>query len=265
MLSRKSWLLIGVVVSLVLCLGIVLVATSAGASNDKKWFLAVEETDAYEFPVYTGTEPLAWDDILAFLQVPDNILQEMSTDGVIETCLTYPILSIGMITSNTSMYAGFKNTLRDFNGFAELFRRDDAGQKLLALYQGISQGEAVRSSDSYIFRMRFIEYLLAQDEILTKLGVEERSILQDTCVRNMVERVQKYDGELPTDSVFFVIVRISYLDNPTFTNYAKEHGKVMFFINEGLMPLMEEQEIAEFDATINIQWGSRLITGELQH
>jgi len=116
------------------------IAMNAGASNDRAWFLTTKETDAYEFPVYTGTEPLLWQDVLVFLQVPEDVLREMSTDGVIETCLTYPIYSAGMITSSQSMYAGFQNTLRDFNGFEELFRRDDAGQQLLALYQGIDQG-----------------------------------------------------------------------------------------------------------------------------
>jgi hypothetical protein len=159
-----------------------------------------------------------------------------------------------MGTSNHSMYAGFKNTLRDFNGFAELFLRDDAGQKLLALYQGIDQSKAVHPSNPGIFRMRFIDYLLAQEEILTKLSVDERSFLQATCVRNMVERVEKYDGELPIDSVFLIIVRISYMDNPEFTAYAKEHSKTMCFINEGMMPFLDAGEAAELDAAINIQW-----------
>ena len=221
MLLRKSRLLIGVILSLVLCLGIVLVATNTGASSERKWFLTAEKTDAYEFPVYSGAEPQLWDDILTFLQVPEDILKEMSTDGVVETCLTYPILTIGMLASNQSMYVGFQNTLRNFNGFAELFRRDDAGQKLLALYQGIDQEKAVHSSDSYSFRMRFIEYLLAQDEILTKLSVEERGLLQDSCVRNVNERINKYYEQLPLDSALFVIVRISYKDDPAFATYIR--------------------------------------------
>ena len=261
MLLQKYGPLIGVVLSLVLCLGIILVATNgsgldnkASAYNNREWFLTTEETDAYEFPTYTGTEPLEWLDGIAFLQVPEEALKAMSTDGLIETCLTYPEYAAGMIFSNHSMYAGFQGTLENFNGFAELFQREDAGQKLLALYRGIDQGEAVSSSDSYILRMRYIEFLLAQNEVLTKLSVEERNVLQTACIHNVNERVQKYYEQLPLDSPIFLIARISYMDNSVFIAYAEEHSEIMFFLNTSMMLPLTEAELAEFEAAINIQW-----------
>ena len=254
MFLRKSRFLIGVVLSLVLCLGIALIATSTSASDGRAWFLTEEETDAYEFPVYTGTESLGWLGTLAFLQVPEETLKAMSTDGLIETCLTYPIYSIGMITSNQSMHAGFQNTVENFNGFAELFQREDAGRKLLALYQGIDQSKAVRSSELPYFRTMYMEYLLAQDEILTKLSIEERSALQTACIRKVSERMQKYDDQFPTESGLLIIARISYMDDPVFTAYVKEHGHIMLLVNTGIMPQLNETELAEFKDAIDIQW-----------
>ena len=250
----KKWkIIIAITLSLILCIGVLIFTIGAGASTIKKWFQTEEKTDAHLFTEYQGEEPMEWDQIVDSLQVTEEELKGMSTDGIIETCLNYPIYSIGMITSNTSMYAGFQTTCENFTGFKELFKREDAGRKLLEKYRGIDYEEVVNSQDSYALRMRYIEYIMSQEEILTKLSVDERNELKDICVKNAVERYEKYREQLPLDSVLLLIARISNMDNPAFSDYVKENEKIQSFIIDGMLVSFSEEEFNDFMSFVNIQ------------
>ncbi len=243
----KKWgTIIAISLSLILCIVILVFAVGAGASAGKKWFQTDEKTDAHVFTEYQGEEPMEWNQIVESLQVSEEELEEMSTDGIIETCLNYPIYSIGMITSNTSMYAGFQTTCESFNGFKELFKREDAGRKMFEFYQGINYEDVLTSNDSYALRVRYIEYIMSQEEILTKLGVEERNELKDICVKNAVERNEKYREQLPMDSVLLLIARIANMDDPAFSEYVNDHEKVQNFIKNGMLVAFTQEEYNDF-------------------
>jgi len=102
--------------------------------------------------------------------------------------------------------------------------------------------------------MRYIEYLLAQEEILTKLSHEERSILQSARIRNMNERLEKYHEQLPLDAAFFLVVHISNMNDSVFAAYVQEHTKIQAFLVMGMMPRLDEEEAADFEAALNIEW-----------
>ncbi|MBR3416710.1 MAG: hypothetical protein IKH09_08455, partial [Clostridia bacterium] len=139
----------------------VLITVSAGiavlGATGKMWFHKEEVTDAYSFPEYAAEEPMDWNRVRDYYQVPEDEIKAMSTEGVIETCLDYPIFGISMVTSNTSIYAGFRETLDSFIGFKELFSRPDAGRKMLEFYESIDFEDVVDSSDT-VFSLR-VRYL----------------------------------------------------------------------------------------------------------
>lgn len=96
-----------------------------------------QKSDVYNFPIKPGTEEWSklksYDERLNAYNVPENILKEMSTDGLIETCLNYP--EFRLVMTRNSIQEGYNHVKSKFNGFRELENRPDAGVKLLDKYK----------------------------------------------------------------------------------------------------------------------------------
>ncbi|MCR9226309.1 MAG: hypothetical protein NXH90_02655 [Flavobacteriaceae bacterium] len=92
-----------------------------------------EISDQYIFPIRPGMQE--WEKLtsgqqmIEALQVPDNLLKDMSSFGLVETCLDYPLLP-AMIAFDTIQY-GVERQMENFNGFHELVTREDAGSIML--------------------------------------------------------------------------------------------------------------------------------------
>lgn len=93
--------------------------------------------DQYDFPVRPGSPEWAefttGQQMIDACQVPGAILDEMSTNGLIETCLDYPLL-INMLAF-TSIQYGTERQMENFNGFGELVQKHDAATLMLARYK----------------------------------------------------------------------------------------------------------------------------------
>ena len=237
-------------VRMIIVAAAVLIAVSAGiavlGATGKMWFHKEEVTDAYSFPEYAAEEPMDWNRVRDYYQVPEDEIKAMSTEGVIETCLDYPIFGISMVTSNTSIYAGFRETLDSFIGFKELFSRPDAGRKMLEFYESIDFENVVDSSDTvFSLRVRYLEYIMAEEEILTQLTSEERSRLKAVCVENLADRVNKYSDRLPVDSLLLLTARLSYTDDPGFKAYVGEHPLLYGFLKDGWLLDFTEADLQD--------------------
>ena len=98
--------------------------------------------DAYEFPITPEKTPEEWGKLrsikkkLEVCQVPEEILETMSTEGLIETCLSYPLFS-NMMYQN-SLQDGFCQLVDGFNGLRELLSREDGAPLLLQKYLKLS-------------------------------------------------------------------------------------------------------------------------------
>lgn len=118
--------------------------------------------------------------MLKVCQIPEDILQKMSTPGLVETVLSYPLYGDMLVLSSkleTGMEEGFSAMSSRFNGFAELYARKDAGGVLLARYRAMDPG-AVEN----VFDFVFIEMLLSQKPILEGLTVQQRQKLRETAL-----------------------------------------------------------------------------------
>ncbi len=93
--------------------------------------------DAYDYPVKPGTD--AWKalgshiEMLQVCQIPEIKLQTMSTAGLVETVLNYPLFCDAWAWNTPQ--EGFNTISGQFNGLAELLKRTDAGTVLLAKYK----------------------------------------------------------------------------------------------------------------------------------
>ena len=104
---------------------------------------------------------------IAALQLPNDTLQNISTSRLLETCLYYP-LNIDAFM-NDDVVVCFKKIKSQFNGYEELFGRDDFSQVLMELYSSrdvdfIEQIDNDYDRGQYSFDYRIMELMM--NEIL---------------------------------------------------------------------------------------------------
>ena len=151
--------------------------------------------DAYTFPILPGTP--AWaaftsgQQMVDACQVPANTLQNMSTVGLVYTCLDYPLLN--NMTAHNSLQKGVRAQLVNFNGFSELSQRPDGAALLLARYQQLKPTCILNLKDEiargdYSFALTEQEMVMAQDEYLAQLSSAQRHALLQEALTKYAEK-----------------------------------------------------------------------------
>ncbi len=146
---------------------------------------AIEE-GVYRYPVTPGTD--AWFALgstqarVKALQIPGETLANMSTQTLAQACLDYPFLGEVWFAGKSPQEA--LDILADsFNGFGELFNRQDAGAELVKIYKQLAPGKpgdhwTLQQKGKYSLRLGCVELLLAQPPVLEHLRAD-RSLLQN--------------------------------------------------------------------------------------
>ena len=147
--------------------------------------------DTYIFPlrpempewaeIQTGAE------LYAVTQVPDSVLRVISTEGLLETWLSYPLLY--NIIAWTTFQQGIDNITEIFNGLQELGRRPDAGTVMLNRYKQmnlycISSFNTEDEIGGFALTFAFYEAIFSQEIFLSKLSEAEQDELLDLALRN---------------------------------------------------------------------------------
>lgn len=132
---------------LILAILMILLSTAAFATE------AIPETgkhtlsEPYEYRIVPGMEEWAEYDTLErkinACHVPDQLLESMTTEALVDTVLNYPLL-INMFAFNT-LDAGVRSVASYFGGIEELLARDDAVDKLRAYSASVD--EQIRATD----------------------------------------------------------------------------------------------------------------------
>ena len=112
----------------------------------------------YEYPIKPGMDE--WDEILdhaakiEMLQIPEHILDEMTTRALAETVMDYPFLIDMYAYGDTSL--GYEVVSETFNGLAELESRPDALSTLVE----IQQEQDIQESNSQSIRAMYLDVLI---------------------------------------------------------------------------------------------------------
>jgi hypothetical protein len=172
-------------------------------------------TDKYEFPVKQGTEE--WKQFetiekrIAALQIPEDVLTGISTEGLLETCLEFPYL-LDILHGNNAQH-GFEVLMAEFNGFRELFRRQNMINVLLEKYHDLSIDAAkIRLNNNveqgmFTFRHFVLEFMLIQDIVLMKLNAEQEKRLfllsfEHKKIKRKYSDIFSNMNELPVDLLY---------------------------------------------------------------
>lgn len=200
---------------------------------------AQNEKTSWDFPIKPGSkEWLAipeFEKRLALLDIPANILQRISTEELVRTCLNYP--EFQLIFTRNDLQSGYNFIRSMFNGFRELETRPDAGKTLMKVYAGYKpDGFDVNSTDlaigEFMSKFTFIEILIAQTEILNKLNPGDSKELMTICSQKYKVKKdrQKYYGGIGLQTTALILARQQ--DNKLI-NAKMKHGeqKIKAFIN----------------------------------
>jgi hypothetical protein len=144
---------------------------------------------------------------VAVLQLPGYDLETMSTDELLQVCLNYPMALEIMAYDNPQQ--GIEAIIRQFNGLQELMKREDAAILLLENYSKLNpkhldENWTLVKKGNFAFKFRYIELLLAQDKIFSKLNTNQRHQL-------LKESIQKFESKKKNPEVF----GLSSLSTPT--------------------------------------------------
>lgn len=135
----------------------------------------------WEYPVVPGTkewkELKTLSEIIAVQQVPESVLNNMTTEEVFQAWLDLPG-RMEMLAFNT-MQSGFEVTKKRYNVIPELLNRTDAGPVILTMYletyiPEIKSAWSSIEKGKYITDFGFTEFLLSQPEVLSTLSYEQK-------------------------------------------------------------------------------------------
>ena len=127
----------------------------------------------YQYPVVPGTEKwksfTTHQQMLDACQIPMNTIDKLNTEGLVETCLKYP-LYMDLYAYN-NLQDGFNAVTNNFNGLKALLERKDAFNIISKKYKSLDIGLVgnnlyLQEQESYSFKIMNISILLAQYDIL---------------------------------------------------------------------------------------------------
>lgn len=155
----------------------------------------------YDFPVKPNTEE--WKKLktgkqmLEVCQIPENILEKITTKALVETCMNYPLFGDFIYTNNE--FEGINWIINNFNGLKELRKRNNGTSELIRIYEKMNTS-SVRSSDENgvdnpILRQQYIELLLSSDILFNQLNNDERIQLLEISM-------DKYNEKLRNSNIY---------------------------------------------------------------
>lgn len=117
------------------------------------------------------TAPERWrqfetlEEMMEACQLPQQMLDTISTEGLIKLCYDYPLHSIYLAYNNQS--EGINVITSNFNGFDELKNRPDAAEKLIYFYDNlylpVYLSASSNENDFTILKLNYIENILASN------------------------------------------------------------------------------------------------------
>ena len=128
------------------------------ASFDRKTSENADTIDVpYEYPVLPGTSEWValgtYQNRLASCQIPEDTLQKLSTDALVQTILNYPFKM--NLYAYEDLQKGYERLRAHFNGLQELEYREDG----LAVLQSYSQAVALLEESEKTVKEFFLEDL----------------------------------------------------------------------------------------------------------
>lgn len=209
------------------------------------WFISVsviaqEIAKPYAFPVRPGSEQ--WAELSTSKQmdevcvVPGKVLESLSTEALLMTCLDYPRLPDVFCAND--MQAGFEFYANHFNGLKELLNRPDLNQVLLNYYPEIDVNKSTITLDPgqpSFFKTAFFELMISQDQVLAAYKKAEKNKLLSLSRKNLELRRSKGESVGRQVSTALLLSRILSTEDPSFKKSMQDNEVLNAFNSKGIV------------------------------
>lgn len=156
----------------------------------------------YQYPTKPGTQEWSYlkthNEMVKACQIPENLLNKMSTNELIRACFDYPLL--GDLVLYNNIQQGFDNLLRNSNAFQELFRRNDAAPLLLKKYINLDtvinfESDSDYNKGKHAVHLVLLEIIISQTKIMEAFKVTDIITLCD-------EGINKYNSKIKNANIY---------------------------------------------------------------
>ena len=144
-------------------------------------------------------------------QIPNYLVMNISTVDLAKICLDYPLFEV--MTAYNNLQEGYNQVTNEFNGFTELFKRDDSGAALIHLYKShkidaIDKLKKPKDRGGYNARIFHLEFILSDERIIEKLTNSQiRELLSETLIK-LEEKNKRDISQLRVLSTSLIMSRI---------------------------------------------------------
>jgi hypothetical protein len=130
--------------------------------------LTCKEDLVWDYPVKLFTEE--WEQIktteerFGICQIPEDVLSSLSTEDLTDICMEYPLLVADFLYSSRDRI--LDSLFNHFNGFRELFQREDVSKGLLKWYRCAMLNCSFLDSDASNIEKGWFTYKIMAAELL---------------------------------------------------------------------------------------------------
>lgn len=222
--------------------------------NKRKWYEISNagKDDKHEFNISPDKTPDKWEEINSYqekidvCQVSEKTADQMSTEGLVDTCLEYPLFGDMMLFEN--IQEGFSNISSNFNGLEELMAREDSGEYLYEIYKSLDFEKLLGLDDYPLLRLKYLETIIAQEDVLSSMDKSTREDLLKVCIDYFKIKITKYADKLDPIPTFWIITRILKMDNSEFREFIKSNAAFKEFEKNGVFINVTNEDV---DVVIN--------------
>jgi hypothetical protein len=158
---------------------------------------AQEKKTIWDFPVKPGSKQWAEfttsQQMVESCQIPQNILQALKTDDLVEICLNYPLF-IDYLASNDER-KGISKIIENFNGLKELSNRKDGTKELVKAYTNYPVLSIIQLTTFEMqvmtLKLPFLELVLSDDAFIRRLDKVELAELEKLVLNKYIDKLEK--------------------------------------------------------------------------
>lgn len=223
------------------------------------WYAWQDETDAYIFPITPTETPEKWrefqtyQEMLNACQIPEEKLRTMSTEGLIETCINYPMFANYMFSD--SFVEGYQTLCLNFNGLSELYKRNDCTEKLLSFFVSMDISVLREQNVNAPLIYRWCCMIISKNDFIEKLDKQQQlQLLQslNSQIGNIRKKHTDFYSEITPLFVKLQVFKHKYDD---FNDFCMQRPVLKIFVETGRWSQVANNEYENLLAEINSKYG----------
>lgn len=172
-----------------------------------------QEKANWDFPVKPGSEE--WktfkssEEMVAACQMPDYVLNSISTEELLMTCLRYPMFLDIHFANN--IQDGLDIIIPSFNGLVELFNRDDCPEVLMDKYSKETPCDVKLKKGNNTLKLFYLELLISQEHIINQLEEKQREkLLKESLKKINAKQAKKHSQFYELSSALILSRLLNY-------------------------------------------------------